>query len=159
MNRKSLFLLVIVLLFSSTALTAQVRATKPNDFTLELGGRCGIYCLGYQRTLSPRFGLEAGISLIGGGSSDGSALAFFLSGGGRLYLLKKNATPYLSGGLVWLSAGADVFDASESVVYYYISPGFEFRSPGGFLFRGGVNFLIIEGGFWIWPGIQVGIGF
>jgi hypothetical protein len=159
MCHKSIVVLAVVLLFSSAALTAQVRVTKPNDFTLELGGRCGIYCLGYQRTLSPSFGLEAGVSLFGGGGSEDSVLAFFLSGGGRLYFLKKNATPYLSGGIIWVSAGSDLFDASGSLVYYYISPGFEFRSPGGFLFRGGVYFLFIEGTFWIWPGIQVGIGF
>ena len=159
MCRKSLVVAAIVLFFSSAALTAQVRMTKPNDFTIELGGRCGIYCLGYQRTLSPNFGLEAGVSLLGGGSLEDSVMLFFLSGGGRLYLLKKNATPYLSGGIVWASAGTSVFNTSGSLVYYYISPGFEFRSDGGFVFRGGVNLLLIKGTFWILPGIQLGVGF
>lgn len=92
MHRKSVAIPAFLLVFSS-ALAAQVRVTKPNDFTLELGGKCGFYCLGYQRTLSPAFGLDAGVSLLGGGSSDDSATAFFLTGGARLYLLKPALSP------------------------------------------------------------------
>jgi len=160
MNRKSLFLLVIVLLFSSAALTAQIRMTKPNDFSLELGGKCLLYSLSYQRTLSPNFGLEVGASLIGGATGGDSATVFFLSGGGRLYLLKKDTSPYISGGLVWLSAGSNAgpFDDAASGVYFYASPGFEFRSAGGFMFRAGVYFLI-KNGFFVWPGISLGVGF
>ncbi len=160
MTRKSLVLSAIALLFSSVALTAQIRTTKPNDVTLELGGKCIAYSLGYQRTISPNFSLEAGVSLLGGGSGEGSSTLFFLNGGGRLYLLKKDTSPYLSGGLVWISGATDVgpFEGSASGVYFYASPGFEFRSPGGFLFRAGVYFLI-KGGFFVWPGISLGVGF
>jgi hypothetical protein len=160
-NRKSLFLLVIVLLFSSTALTAQVRTTKPNDFSIELGGKCLLYSLGYQRTISPYFGLELSASLIGGGVSGESASVFFLSGGGRAYFINKNASPYISGGLVWLSAGSSAgpFSDASSGVYFYASPGFEFRMEGGFLFRAGVYVLLKGSGFFVWPGISLGVAF
>jgi hypothetical protein len=37
--------------------------------------------------------------------------------------------------------------------------GFEFRSPGGFLFRGTAYSLIAGGGWFIWPGLSVGYAF
>ena len=162
MIRKSLVVLAVALLFSSAALTAQVRTTKPNDFTLELGGKCLLYSLGYQRTISPNFGLEASISYFGAGESGDNVSVFFLGGGGRLYFIKKDASPYISGGIVWASAGtsAGPFSSdSASGVYFYASPGFEFRMAGGFLFRAGVYFLAAHGSFFVWPGLTLGIGF
>ncbi len=160
MYRRFLVVLVIGVLFLSAGLTAQVRTTKPNDFTIELGGKCLLYSLSYQRMLAPAFGLEAGVSYIGATSTEGTAGIFFLSGGGRLYMMNKDASPYISGGIVWVSAGTDAgpFSDAASGVYFYASPGFEFRMTGGFVFRGGVNFLI-KNGFFVWPGIQLGIAF
>jgi hypothetical protein len=110
--------------------------------------------------LAPAFGLEVGASYIGGGDGDGSVGVVFVAGGGRAYFMNKNSSPYLSGGLVWISAGTDAgpFSGAASGVYFYVSPGFEFRSTTGFVFRGGVNFLI-KSGFWVWPGLQLGIAF
>jgi len=160
MSRKSIAVLAAMILFSSVALTAQTRVTKPNDFTIELGGKCLLYSLGYQRTINKYFGIEASISYFGAGGSDASVGAFFLGGGGRFYLIPKDASPYISGGLVWVSAGTDAgpFEGGASGVYFYASPGFELRMSGGFLFRGGVYFLIRDG-FFVWPGITLGIGF
>lgn len=160
MNRRSLVFLVLGILLSSVALTAQIRAEKPNDFSFELGGRCLIYSLNYQRMLAPAFGLEVGASYIGGGSEGETAGILFLSGGGRFYFINKNASPYLSGGIVWLSAGtsAGPFSDAASGVYFYASPGFELRMTGGFVFRAGVNFLFEEG-FIVWPGIHLGVAF
>jgi hypothetical protein len=162
MIRKTLVVLAVALLFSSAALTAQVRTTKPNDFTLELGGKCLLYSLGYQRTLSPNFGLEAAISYFGAGSSGDSIGVFLLGGGARLYFIKKDASPYISGGIVWASAGtsAGPFGSdSSSGVYFYASPGFEYRMAGGFLFRAGVYLLFVHSDFFVWPGITLGIAF
>src|SRR5512137_1016447 len=141
MYRKSLVLLVVALLVSTTALTAQIRKEKPNDFTFELGGHCLLYSANYQRLIHPMFGLEIGASYIGGGSSGDTAGIFFLSGGGRFYLINKNASPYLSAGVVYLSASTDAgpFEGSGSGVYFYASPGFELRMVGGFVFRAGIN--------------------
>jgi hypothetical protein len=162
MIRKSLVVLAIALLFSSAALTAQVRTTKPNDVTFELGGKCLIFSLGYQRTLVSNFGLEAGLSYIGGGGGGDNVGVFFLTGGGRFYFIKKDASPYISGGLAWVSAGTDAGpfgEDSESGVYFYASPGFEYRMAGGFLFRAGAYILIRSGSFFVWPGISLGISF
>ena len=41
-------------------LAAQSRAEKPNDLTLELGGKCLIYSLSYQRMIGRSAGLAAG---------------------------------------------------------------------------------------------------
>ena len=161
MNRRSLVVLVLGVLLSSVALSAQTRMEKPNDFTLGLGGQCLLYNLAYQRNLSPNFALDIGVSYLGAGASlDESVSVFFLSGGARFYLLKKNTSPYLSGGVVWVSADTDAgpFDG-EGNFYGYVSPGFEYRASGGFVFRGGVYFLIIKGAFAVWPGISLGVAF
>jgi hypothetical protein len=161
MHHKSLFVLVIGILAISGTLAAQARVEKPNDFTIELGGKCLLYSLNFNRTIGPSFSLTAGASYFGGSDEEGSAGVFFLSGGARAYLINKDASPYLEGGIVWLSAGTDAGpfgEDSASGVYFYASPGFEFRSVSGFTFRGGVNFLI-KSGFFVWPGIHLGIAF
>jgi hypothetical protein len=161
MSRKSLVVLVALLLLSAGALTAQVRTTKPNDVTISLGGQCLIWSFDYQRCISPDFALNASVSYIGATDEEGTAGVFFLTGGARYFMLKKPASPYLSAGIAWISAGTDAgpFGSdSASTVYFYASPGFEFRSEGGFVFRGGVYFLI-KHGFFVWPGISLGIAF
>lgn len=160
MKRLSIVLLGIVFL-SWSGLLAQSRSETPNDVSLELGGKCILYSLSYQRMLASAVGLEVGASYFGGGTSEGSAGVFFLSGGARFYLLQKDASPCLSAGVVYVTAGTDAGpfgEDSESGVYFYVTPGFEYRFSGGFLFRGGVNFLIKDG-FFVWPGISVGIAF
>lgn len=156
--KRLLGIFLVVVLLSSTGLFAQSRAEKLNDFSIELGGRCIVYALSYQRMLGESFGLEVGASMLGG-SMEGSVI--FLSGGGRFYITKNDASPTLSGGLVYITASTDAGPFSEdsaSTVYFYVTPGFEYRASAGFLFRAGVNFLIKEG-FFVWPGISVGIAF
>jgi hypothetical protein len=157
MNRARVVFLIVVLLLPATSLLAQSRAEKPNDFTLELGGRCIVYSLSYQRFISEQVGLEIGASMLGG--TDVSVI--FLSGGARFYLTKKNATPCLAGGIVFVTAGTSAGpfgEDSASGVYFYASPGFEYRTSGGFVFRASVNILIKEG-FFVWPGLTLGIAF
>jgi len=161
MSHKSLGVFLATLLISTAALTAQVRTTKPNDFTIELGGRCWIYSLGYQRAIGSNFALDAAISYFGAGSSGESAGVFFLAGGARYYMLKKDTSPYLSAGIGWASAATSSgpFDESGSSIYFYVSPGFEYRASGGFVFRGGVYLIVIKKSFWIWPGLTFGIAY
>jgi hypothetical protein len=104
------------------------------------------------------FGLEIGTSFLGGSIDGEGGAIIFLSGGGRFYFLKKNASPTLSGGLVYVTDATDAGPLSGGGVYFYINPGFEFRMSSGFVVRGGVNFLI-QDGFFVWPGIQLGICF
>jgi len=157
MKRASLVILMALLL-SAGSLLAQSRAVKKNDFTIELLGKCGLYSLSYQRMVGEMFGLEIGTSFLGGAAGGEGGAIIFLSGGGRFYFLKKNASPTLSGGLVYVTDATDAGPLSGGGVYFYINPGFEFRMSSGFVVRGGVNFLI-QDGFFVWPGIQLGICF
>ena len=159
MKRAWIFFLVVLLL-PATSLLAQSRMDKPNDFTIEGLGKCILYSLAYQRMVAPQIGLEVGASLIGAATVGTSATVFFLSAGPRFYFTKNNASPFITGGAVYLSAGTDAgpFEGGGSTVYMYAAPGFEFRSTSGFLFRGSVN-ILIKSGVFVWPGITLGITF
>ncbi len=148
--------LIGILLFVSQGTAQESKKTLPNDISLELLGRCLVYSFSYQRTVTPNFGIELGASLLGG---SGASVTFF-SVGARVYALRSNASPCLSGGVVLVSGSTDSgpFSSSASGSYGYIGPGFEFRSDGGFLFRGSVYFLVHDG-FFVWPGLQIGIAF
>jgi hypothetical protein len=152
----------MVFVLPLASLQAQSRAQKPNDFTIELGGRCILYTLCYQRMLGETFGLEVGASYFGGGKSDFLFFlpqsVLFLSGGARLYLSKKNTAPTLSAGIVYVTEGWNSGSFTVHGVYFYATPGFEYRASGGFVFRGGVNFLIANR-VKIMPGIALGIAF
>lgn len=151
--RNAIMAVVCVFLGTNSG-TAGSKTELPNDVSLELLGKCIIYSFSYQRTVTENFGIEAGVSLLGG--SDAS-VAFF-SVGGRLYLSSGNASPCIGGGIVIVTASTSSgpFSGGASGSYGYIGPGFEFRSSGGFLFRGTVYFLVRDG-FFVWPGVQLGI--
>lgn len=149
------------LILPESNLTAGSRKDVPNEVNLELGGKCLLYSFSYQRMVAEPLGLEAGISILGSGSSGGSSSIVFFTAGIKFYLLQKNASPYLGGGIVAVTASTSSgpFGGSGSETYGYISPGFEYRLEGGFLIRGSVYALIADGGFFIWPGLSVGVAF
>ena len=149
-------LIIFVILIPVNNGLAQSKKELPNDLNIELLGRCAIYSFSYQRLVNENFGIELGASVLGGSE----ASIVFLTGGVRLYLLPGNASPCISGGIVAVTAptNSGPFSGDNSASYGYIGPGFEFRSSGGFLFRGTVYFLIRDG-FFVWPGIQLGIAF
>ncbi|MFO7916234.1 MAG: hypothetical protein R6U43_11175 [Candidatus Krumholzibacteriales bacterium] len=158
----ALFLALILIAVFSTAEAADTNRTDfPNDFGIELGGKSIAYSFTYQRMVASRLGLEAGIAALGGGSSDDNTTVIFFPLGARAYLLNKNGSPFLTGGIVIISASVDSgpFDDSASDVYSYAGLGFEFRAEGGFIFRGTAYTLITEDGFFIWPGLHVGYAF
>jgi hypothetical protein len=147
---------IIIVLFSTSNALAGSKADLPNDVTIELLGRCLVYSFSYQRAVSENFGVEGGLSLLGG---SGGGVMFF-SGGVRLYPTIKDASPCIAAGFVAVTGttGSGPFSSDESTSYLYIGPGFEYRSSGGFLFRGTVYFLI-RNGFFVWPGAQIGVAF
>jgi hypothetical protein len=160
MTRKALVILAVILFVSSVALTAQVRTTKPNDVSFELGGKCLLYSLAYQRAIGSNFALDGFVSMLGATGDGETASIFFIGGGARYYLLKKDATPYIGAGFVYGTADTDAgpFDG-EGGFYYYVTPGFEYRSTGGFVFRGGIYVLFAGGEAVIWPGLSLGYSF
>jgi hypothetical protein len=147
--------LLLFLLPAGSSL-AQSRTELPNDVTLDLLGRCLVYSFSYQHIVTKDFGIEGGLSILGGSA----ASVVFISGGGRIYLSPRDAAPCISGGIVAVTAstGAGPFSSDASTAYFYAGPGFEYRSSGALVFRGSLYFLIRDG-FFVWPGVQVGIAF
>ena len=96
--------LPVFLLLSVIDVRAGGRQELPNEVNLELAGKCLIYSFSYQRMLVEAFGLEAGVSMLGGGSSGSSTTILFFTGGGKFYFIPKNASPYIGGGIVVVSA-------------------------------------------------------
>ncbi len=154
-------LCLAVILFLPSTVLAGARTTLPNAVDLELAGKCLLYSFSYQRMIVEPFGVEGGISLLGSGGGGSSATVFFYTVGVKAYLLQKDASPFLAAGFVGLSTSTDSgpFSDSESSSYGYLGPGFEYRSEGGFLARASVYGLIAGGGFFVWPGVTVGIAF
>jgi len=60
--------------------------------------------------------------------------------------------------LVSASTNSGPFDNATDF-YGDVGLGFEFRSTGGFLFRGTAYVLFANGGYFIWPGISFGYAF
>lgn len=149
------------MLFPVNTMTAGSRYEVPNAVDLELAGKCLLYSFSYQRMVAEPFGLEVGASVLGGGSSGSSESILFFTAGAKFYIIPKNASPYIGGGIVALSASTDSgpFSDDVSATYGYLTAGFEYRSEGGFVVRGGVYSLITEHGFTIWPGLSVGVAF
>lgn len=111
--------------------------------------------------LYAHLGLEVSASALGSGSTsgDGSETLLFGSLGGRLYVTRKEGSPFLTAGVVLASLSTDAGPFGEdnaSGSYGYVGPGLESRARGGMLFRGTAYGLIAEGGFFIWPGLTVG---
>jgi hypothetical protein len=159
MSKKTVILVATLIMFSvfskSTA-GAQSRTTLRNDFGIELLGKAALYSFSYQRMIAPALGLQAGISALGGSATD--ATVVFIPLGGKLYLAPKDASPFLTGGVVVLSGTSDS-GPIDTRTYGYAGFGFEYRSIGGFLFRGTAYGLIAGGEFFIWPGLHIGYAF
>lgn len=149
---------------AADASSLPLRQAMPNDFCIEILGRSLLYNFSYQRMLNANLGLEASISALGAGSTDGDggSTIIFTSLGGRLYMTRKEGSPFVTGGGVLVSASTDAgpFGDDESTGSYgYLGVGLEYRARGGMLFRGTAYGLVAEGGFFIWPGLTVGYGF
>ena len=156
-SRYIIIVTILFFIYSPDGIAQDSRIELQNDVNIELLGRCLIYSFSYQRLINPTIGVEMGMSVIGGSSSSTE----FFTGGCRLYLLQKDATPCISGGIVVLAApsnSAISIDDRNSNLYGYVGPGFEYRSSSGFVLRGTVYF-IISNGFFVWPGVQVGVAF
>jgi hypothetical protein len=152
-----MFLLIILTFFSNPA-QAQSRKTLPNDFGAELLGKAVIYNFSYQRMLNPWVGLQGGIEAFGAGSEEGSTNILFFPVGGNFYLIPKDGSMFLTGGIVFLTASSDE-GPIDSGTYSYTGLGFEYRATGGFIFRGTIYGLISGGNYVLWPGIHIGYAF
>lgn len=137
------------------------RATMKNDVGIELLGKALLYSFNYQRMMGSSLGLEVGLGALGGGGSASDATVLFVPAGVKFYVIPKDGSIYLTGGGVFVTGFVDSgpFTDGASDAYGYAGLGFEFRSPGGFLFRGTAYSLIGGGGWFIWPALSVGYAF
>jgi hypothetical protein len=137
-----------------------VRATMRNDVGIELLGKALAYSFSYQRMLNNSLGLEVAVGALGGGGSSTSSTLLFVPVSAKFYLIPKDGTLYLTGGAVLVSASTNSGPFDNATDFYGdVGLGFEFRSTGGFLFRGTAYVLFANGGYFIWPGISFGYAF
>jgi hypothetical protein len=137
------------------------RDTLRSDVSLELLGKSLLYTFAYQRMINRSFGLEVGLGVLGASSSTENTTVVFVPLGAKLYVIPRDGSLFVTGGAVVVSAAVDAgpFDEGASDIYGYGGLGFEFRSPGGFMFRGTAYGLFAEGGYFIWPGLTIGYAF
>jgi hypothetical protein len=62
-------------------------------------------------------------------------------------------------GVVVVATGSFDPGPIETDTFGYVGFGFEYRSTGGFLFRGTAYGLFADGEFVIWPGLHIGYAF
>jgi len=137
-----------------------VRATMPSDVGIELLGKALLYSFSYQRMVGTSLGLEFGFGALGSGGSSGSSAIMFFPVSAKLYLIPKDGTLYLTGGAVLVTASTSSGPLDNAADFYGdVGLGFEFRSTGGFLFRGTAYTLFANGEYFIWPGITLGYAF
>ena len=162
---KQIMILVVTILFlsafSQSTAIAQSREALPNDFGIEFLGKAALYSFSYQYMANSSLGLQLGVGALGGGGDDESTLIVFIPAGAKFYVIPKNGSPFLTGGIVLVTASVESgpFSDSESDNYFYAGLGFEYRADGGFIFRGTAYGLIGGGSFFIWPGLHIGYAF
>lgn len=157
MSKRIIILCTAVALLSIGSINtaqAQSRTALPNDFGIELLGKGAVYSFSYQRMASPSLGLQASLAALGGSE----AAIVFIPLGGKLYFVPKDGSPFVTGGIVILTGTSDS-GPIDSATYGYAGLGFEYRSIGGFLFRGTAYGLFAGGEFIIWPGLHIGYAF
>jgi hypothetical protein len=135
------------------------RERLKSDVGIELLGKAAIYCFSYQYTPIKMVGLEAGLGAIGGGSGGNNAMLAFVPLGAKLYLVPKDGSLYLTGGVTIVSATTNKGPFSDTGTYGYAGLGFEFRAETGFTFRGTAYGLFSGNGFFIWPGLAFAYSF
>jgi len=147
---------------AATAPHPNTRSTMRNDVSLELLGKSALYTFAYQRMITPAFGLEVGVSALGGStSSGGNSTVVFVPLGAKMYVIPKDGSLFLTGGINIVTAtfSDGPFSDTGSGTFGYAGLGFEFRSSGGFMIRGTAYGLFASGDYFIWPGLTVGYAF
>jgi hypothetical protein len=148
----------VVLLVLPSVVSAGVRDDRPNLVGGELGGRGVAFTLNYERYVSSKFGLGAGLMAIKVSGAGVTILPLYAS-----YLPGNVHSPYFSAGATLLAGGGDLNDW-ESTWLIHASVGYQYSSPGGFFVRPFFTYLRpTERGsgddYLIWPGLTIGGSF
>ncbi len=136
-----------------------IRERLKSDVGIELLGKAVIYNFYYQYVVNKMLGLEAGFGALGGGTDEDNATVALFPLGVRIYLIPKNGSLFLTGGVTIVTAGTDSGPFEDSTTFGFAGPGFEFRADSGFIFRGTAYGLFNSEGFYIWPGLTLGYAF
>lgn len=132
------------------------RSTLPDATGIEVLGNCLIYSFFYQRMLNSALGLEVGFSTLPEGTDEDRDIIAFVPLGVKSYLIPKNVSLFLTGGLVFVTKSTDKAFFEDTGLYFYSGVGIEYRAHGGFLFRLTAYSL---GFFNFWPGVSIGHAF
>jgi hypothetical protein len=166
MRKRLLIALPFTVICVTLCLTAQsvsaqelTRERLKNDVGIELLGKAALYSFNYQYTLNRQIGLEVGLGAFSAGTAESNATILFVPIGAKFYLIPKDGSLYLTGGITALTAGTDAGPFEDTGAYGYAGLGFEFRSETGFTFRGTAYGLFSGDGFFIWPGLTLAYAF
>lgn len=155
--------IILAAMFLSPALlpstgTAGVRDERPNLVGGELLGRGLLFTINYERFLSNKFGLGAGLMAIRTSDGGVTMLPLYAS-----FTPGNTHSPYFSAGATLLAGDGDLQDWESTWVVGF-SVGYQYHSEGGFFVRPMFTFLTPtedEGGdaYIIWPGLTIGGSF
>jgi hypothetical protein len=154
--RNSLLIcLVMVILLASIAANGEtVRERKPNLIGGEIGGRAILYSVNFERYLTNRVGIGAG--LMGFGTSDGAVglVPFYLS----FIPVGDMHSMYCSFGAT-AAAGSANWETLDAAWLGTFSLGYQYQSETGFFARPTLNMIYNDGGWLILPGVAIGGSF
>lgn len=132
-----------------------IHMQRPNLVGGELGGRGILYTINYERFMSPKIGVGAG--LMGIGTPEGGVF---------LIPLYVSFTPvgnvhnlYLSGGYTIAGASADEWGTTKSSGFGTAAIGYLYHSENGFWVRPTISLLFIADNFLALPGVALGGSF
>lgn len=132
---------------------------RPNTISLELLGRGGLYSLNYDRTLSDKVAVGAGISRYNISAGGASAGAWMLPFYANYYFGKSNHRAFVSAGPTLILASGDMGDGSGLVtgsgLAGTLGGGYEYRADNGFLFRA-APYVFVGNAKGVWIGLSAG---
>jgi|GEM_PF-3304992 len=117
---------------------------NPNAISFELLGRGILYSFNYDRELSQNFALGAGYVSYSATSGSSSATLTVIPLYANWYFSPGPHRGFLTAGadLVMLSASLSGYQLGASGLAPIAGGGYEYRGPGGFLFRG-TGYLVV----------------
>lgn len=149
-----LCLLAIVVLASFAANGEGIRERRPNFVSGEIGGRAIIYSVNFERFLTNRVGIGAG--LMGFGTSGGAVglVPFYVS----FIPVGEIHSMYCSAGAT-AAAGSANWETLDAAWLGTFSLGYQYQSETGFFARPTMNMIYNGDGWLILPGVAVGGSF
>ncbi|HUP56960.1 MAG TPA: hypothetical protein VM598_05860 [Bdellovibrionota bacterium] len=142
---KGTFVLVLGLLTSSLAMAEETRATYPQAFYAEMGGRSLGYGFGFDRVLDADLAAGVGVGWTptqDSNDNDAGKTAMMIPAYVNYYLSEESGTIFLTAGMTLVTGDVEGLHAKYSGLEFpsrsvlpTIGWGYESRGDSGFLFR------------------------